>query len=130
MSDWVLIADDHPLMRQGLAIAVKAAFPGHCIVEVGTAVDAALEIAQRDTCSLILLDFHLPDARGYSAFLHLQDLAPLTPIVIVTAREDRALIESAKALDAAGYIIKTLTLDRMAHVLRRVMAGERYFPDT
>lgn len=128
MSDWVLIADDHPLMQQGLGMAVQAALPNHVIVKVGTAIDAALEVARRNTCSLVLLDFHLPDARGYSALLHLQDLAPFTPIVIVTARDDRVLVETARSLDAAGYIIKTLALDAMVDVVRRVMAGERYFP--
>lgn len=122
-----LVADDHPLIREGLALAARAALPGVSIVAAGSISDA-VAAAARSTLRMILLDYHLPDARGFSGLLTLQMQAPTTPIVLVTASEEPRLVEAARAIGAAGYLFKSLPLDHLAERLRRVDAGERVFP--
>ncbi|MEH3120664.1 MAG: response regulator transcription factor [Sphingomonas phyllosphaerae] len=122
-----LIADDHPLTREGLAMAARAALPGVSIMAAGSIAEART-LAQRTPLRMILLDFHLPDARGFSGLLTLQMYAPTTPIVVVTASEEPRLVEAARAVGAAGYLFKSLPLDDLADRLRRVDGGQRIFP--
>lgn len=130
MAGRILIADDHPLTREGLSLAARAAIPGATVVGAGTIAEAAAAMATKPAFRLILLDFLLPDAHGYSGLLRLQYLDPSVPIVVVTAREDPALVEAAKALGAAGYLFKSVPLDEVAAVLRRIVAGGTHFPAT
>lgn len=122
-----LVADDHPLTREGLAMAARAALPGVAVVAAGS-IDEARGVAERAPLRMILLDFHLPDARGFSGLLTLQMHAPSTPIVVVTASEEPRLVEAARAVGAAGYLFKSLPLDELAERLRRVDDGQRVFP--
>ena len=128
MTNWVLIAEDHPLTREGLFLAARAALPGCTVVSTGTIAEADAELARREPCTLILLDFHLPDARGYSGFLQLQFRSPQTPIVVVTAREELSLVDAARALGAAGYVFKSMPLDEIAGIFRQILGGGTHFP--
>ena len=123
-----MIADDHPLTREGLALAARSAMPGITTICVGSIAEASVEMENRAGFRMVLLDFQLPDARGYSGLLALQFRDSRTPIVVVTAREDASLVEAAKALGAAGYLFKSLPLDAIAVRLRDVDAGRTSFP--
>jgi DNA-binding NarL/FixJ family response regulator len=127
----VLVADDHPLIREGLAIALRGALPGTIIDHAGSIGEAEDSIRQNGPYRLVLLDFVLPDARGFSGFLLLQHiLGPDTPIAIITAREDPTLVEAARALGAAAFLSKSRPLDETTEALRAVMAGKTIFPPT
>ena len=68
----VLIADDHPLIREGLGLAARAAMPGVTVDTAGTIGEALDALSRHGKYRLILLDFVLPDARGFSGFLQLR----------------------------------------------------------
>lgn len=123
----VLIAEDHPLSREGMGLAARAAIPGASVTGVGTIAAAETAMA-RTPFRLILLDFLLPDARGFSGFLRLQHRDPTVPIVLVSACEDRSLVEAARAVGAAGYIFKSTPIDDFAAILRRISGGAASFP--
>lgn len=126
----VLIADDHPLTREGLALAVKAAMPGVVIDHAGSIAAAAAHAAARGRYRLVLLDFVLPDAHGFSGFLQLQHLLGATPIAMVSARQEAMIVEAARALGAAGFLYKSRPLDELATTLRQIDAGHPSFPET
>ncbi|WP_394648936.1 LuxR C-terminal-related transcriptional regulator [uncultured Sphingomonas sp.] len=121
------MADDHPLTREGLAMAARVALPGVTVVAAGS-ISQARDVTGRGTLRMILLDFDLPDARGFSGLLTLQMHAPDTPIVVVTASQEPRLVEAARAVGAAGYLFKSLPLDEIAGRLRRIDAGQTDFP--
>lgn len=125
----VLIADDHPLTREGLSLAARAAMPGVAVTGVGTIAEASAEMRARSGLRMVLLDFQLPDTHGYSGFLALQFIDPSVPIVVITAREDPSLVEAARALGAAGFVFKSLPLDEVAAWLRRIDEGATLFPE-
>jgi DNA-binding NarL/FixJ family response regulator len=125
----VLVVDDHPLTREGLSLAARAALSGISVVVAGSAKEA-LEAVQRSEWRMILLDLELPDAHGLSAILTLQAHAPRTKIVVVSAIERPNSIEAARALGAAGYLFKSLPLDALAAQLRAVDVGNLAFPPT
>lgn len=124
----VLIVDDHPLTREGLALAARTALPGGVVHGAGSIAEGAEVLAGWPGCRMILLDFVLPAGNGYAGFLKLQSMVPTTPIVMISAREDAGLAEAARALGAVGYLFKSRPLDEIAASLRRIDAGETLFP--
>jgi DNA-binding NarL/FixJ family response regulator len=126
----VMIADDHPLTREGLALAARAAAPGAAIDQAGTIAEAeaAIELRGAGQYRLVLLDFMLPDSRGYSGFLQLQHRLGRVPIVMVSAKQEMKLVEAARALGASGFLYKSRALDDLAGALREVIAGKPQFP--
>jgi DNA-binding NarL/FixJ family response regulator len=124
----VLIADDHPLVVGGLKEAVLSAAPG---AEIAVAYDfdsmaAALE-ASPDT-DLVLLDLTMPGVRGFSELLFLRSERPSTPVIVVSANEDRAVIRHCLEFGAAGFIPKSTALDTMRKAIVQVLDGERWTP--
>jgi DNA-binding NarL/FixJ family response regulator len=128
---YALIADDHPLSREGLALAVRAAIPGVTIDNAGSIAEAERAIEQRKGgYRLMLLDFVLPDARGFSGFLQLQYvLGSAVPIVMVSAHRDAVIVEASRALGAAAFLSKALGIDELARAMRLVVGGGTIFPE-
>lgn len=124
----LLLADDHPLIREGLALAARVALPELTIDSVGSIAEAEAAIARHRGYRLALLDLMLPDARGFSGFLRLQHALGDVPIAIVSARQQPELIEAARALGAAGYLSKAQPLDETLGSLRTILAGKTVFP--
>lgn len=128
MSNRILVVDDHPLTREGLSLAARVALPGASVVGVGSIGDAVTSMSSKPAFRLVLLDFQLSDAHGYSGLLKIQHLDPHVPIVMITSREDASLVEAAKALGAAGFVFKSRPVDEIAAILKRIISGHSYFP--
>lgn len=126
----ILIADDHPLTREGLTLAARSALNGSTIDVAGTIAEAEAMAAARAGFYLVLLDLMLPDTRGFSGLLRLQFAMPLVPIVVITAREEPTLAGIARELGAKGFLLKSAPLDELARALRDVAAGIPVFPAT
>ena len=127
----LLIADDHPLIREGLELALRNSLQGLIIDSVGSIGEAEAVIGRHPGgYRLVLLDLVLPDARGFSGFLRLQHLLGQAPIVLISGNQRPELISAARALGAAAYLPKTQRLDELVGSLRRVLGGERVFPAT
>lgn len=124
----VLIADDHPLVVGGLREAVLAAAPG---AKISTAHDfdslaAALQ-SDPDT-DLVLLDLSMPGVRGFSGLLFLRSERPATPVIIVSANDNRAVIRHCLEFGAAGFIPKSVSLETMKQAILHVLDGGRWTP--
>lgn len=126
----ILIADDHPLTREGLTLAARSALTGSTIDVAGTIAEAEAMAAARAGFRLVLLDLMLPDTRGFSGLLRLQFAMPGVPIVVITAREEPTLAGAARELGAKGFLLKSAPLDELARALRDVAAGIPVFPAT
>ena len=123
-----MIADDHPLSREGLAIAARVALPGLTIDFAGSIAEAEALIARYKRYRMALLDLLLPDARGFSGCLRLQFALGQALVVIVTALDEPALAATAYALGTAGFLSKTEPLDMLVAALREIAGGKRIFP--
>lgn len=124
----VLIADDHPLVLEALAMAVRSVDPSLPSDTAGTVAEAERLARDRGDYRLVLLDLALPDARGFSGFMRLQQVLRAVPIVIVTAHRRPELVEAARVLGAAGFLSKAQPLDELSRAIGRVLAGEAVFP--
>jgi DNA-binding NarL/FixJ family response regulator len=98
------------------------------IVEAGSvaAVEQAAEI--HPNADLILLDLYMPDARGFSALLHLRSQYPAIPIAIISSAESASIVRRAMDFGASGFIPKSTSIERIGVMLRALLNGELAVP--
>ena len=123
----ILIVDDHPIMRVGIAAIINAQ-PGMQVVgQAGTASDAVrmFETMQPD---LTLMDLRLPDRSGVEAIRAIRALSPRARIIVLTTYEGDEDIHQALEAGARGYLIKGMPHDALVKALYRVHAGQRFLP--
>ncbi|WP_267387568.1 response regulator transcription factor [Sphingomonas sp. GC_Shp_3] len=124
----LLVADDHPLISNGIQLAVHARIPDIAIDTTTTIAGARALIAAHGGYDLVLLDFRLPDARGFSGFFELQQDLGNRPIAIISASDDTTLVAAARAVGASGFLSKADSLDALVGAVGALLAGERVFP--
>ena len=124
----VLIADDHPLFRDALTRAVLGALPG-AVVHGADSVPTLLTLIEaHPQAELLLMDLHMPGARGFSALAHIRGQHPELPIVVVSAHEEAAVVRRALAHGASGYLAKSAAVEDIGAAVRAVLDGEVWVP--
>jgi DNA-binding NarL/FixJ family response regulator len=124
----ILLADDHPLVREGLQLAIRVRHPGAAVDAVDSIAAAERVIRDHRRYDLMLLDYRLPDTKGFSGFFQMQHLLGNTPIAMISAQDDESLIAAARAVGAAGFLQKTQPLDELARSIDSLLAGKSVFP--
>ncbi len=126
----VLIADDHPLFRDALERAVLVALP-LARVHAADSVHALLAlIAAQPDAELLLLDLHMPGARGYSALAHIRGQYPELPTIVVSGHEEALVAQRAMAHGAAAYIPKSTPVADIVSAIHSVLDGDVWLPPT
>jgi len=123
VSETVLIADDHPLFRQALALAVGQVLPGARVVEAGTLAAAAHAATVAESLRLILLDLKMPGAVGYSGIAMLHAECPDVPILVVSSAEGAAAAEEVRAFGAIGFLSKDSDLSAIEAAIAGALGG-------
>ncbi|TPG09898.1 DNA-binding response regulator [Rhodanobacter glycinis] len=124
----ILIADDHPLFRDALQRAVLAAMP-QARVHSADGVQALLDlIEQFPEAELLLLDLHMPGARGYSALAHIRGQYPGLPTIVVSGHEEAQVARRALAHGASAYIPKSTASEDIVAAIRAVLDGDVWLP--
>ncbi len=124
----LLVIDDHPLFRSGIADVLRDLGDAITVTEVDSC-EEALGILQADSeFTLILLDLNLPGMDGMTGLSKLRDVAPATPIVVLSASENTAKIKQAINSGAKGYIPKSANREIILNALRLVLSGGVYLP--
>ncbi|MBR7539226.1 response regulator transcription factor, partial [Mycobacterium tuberculosis] len=80
-----VIADDHPLFRGALRLAIAAEFPDVEIVEAGSLDDVTAILDGDGDVDLVLLDLAMPGVRGFSGLIYLRAQYAAVPVMIVSA---------------------------------------------
>ncbi|MDH7453716.1 response regulator transcription factor [Luteimonas composti] len=125
----ILVADDHPLFREALRGVVGRNIPGAELHEADNADGLYAMADAHPDADLLLLDLNMPGAQGFSALVHLRGLHPQLPVVMVSAREEPAVVRRALDHGAMGFIPKSSNADALGAALRRVLDGDRFVPD-
>ena len=122
----VLIVDDHPVFRDGLA-GLLATLPE---VEVaglaGTAEEALAAVAQAPP-DVVLMDINQPGASGVEATRRVTQLAPATAVLVISMVDDDDSVFAALAAGARGYVLKGATAAEITAALSTVAAGGAVF---
>lgn len=123
VSETILIADDHPLFRQALALAVANVAPQARVVEAGTLTAAARAASDAPDLKLIMLDLKMPGAVGYSGIALLHAERPDVPILVVSSAEGANAADEARAFGAVGFLRKDVDLARIEDAIRVALGG-------
>lgn len=124
----ILVVDDHPLSRTGIAMVVEQLEADVQHAGVGSCEEALHLIDGGAAFDLILLDLHLPGTDGMDGLAQLRDATPATPIVILSATEDSEKIRLAINAGAKGYIPKSSDSTIIISALRLVLSGGVFLP--
>lgn len=125
MTGTILVADDHPLFRQALAMAAGQVAPDARIVEAASLPAALSAAAQAQDLRLILLDLKMPGAEGYSGVALLHAERPGVPILVVSSAEAREAAQAALRFGAVGFIGKDSDLALIETAIADALAGRR-----
>jgi DNA-binding NarL/FixJ family response regulator len=124
----VLIVDDHPLLRGGIAGQLDALGVEPRVEQADRLTDALRILAAAPRFDLVLLDLNLPDTVGISGLEALRRRFPRVPVVVMSGTEDRATIDRCLRAGACGYLPKTSSPERLGAAVRAVAGGGIYVP--
>lgn len=120
----VLIADDHPLFRAALKLALMRARPDAHAIEADSLSAALAAAAREPALALVLLDLRMSDSQGFSGLAQLHAERPDTPILVVTGVEQLDAPQRARQFGAVGFISKSRELGDIADAIDRALKGE------
>ncbi len=119
----ILLADDHPIFRDGLKRLLEAE-PGFKVIgEASNGVEAVRLVKQLKP-ELLLLDLSMPQQTGIEAIRELGSLGASVRIILLTAAAEKSQIVEALQLGARGVVLKDSATQLLIQAVRTVMAGE------
>jgi DNA-binding NarL/FixJ family response regulator len=122
----ILIVDDHPMMRVGIASVVTAS--GFKVVgQAGTGAEA-VRMHRELLPELTLMDLRLPDMSGTEAIQQIRQHSPAAKIVVLTTYEGDEDIHQAMEAGASAYVIKGMAHEVLLRALKQVLRGSRFLP--
>ncbi len=124
----VIIADDHPIMRGALTLAVASTFGRIEIVECSDLAELMGKLKEDGDADLVLLDLRMPGTHGFEGVLTIRSSFPSTPVIVISALEDPRLVSEALALGVVGFIPKSTPRPEIAAALHLVASGGIYVP--
>ncbi len=125
----LLIVDDHPLYREGMASALRQLMPE---IEVYGAENAEAGLDLLDTMpdlELVLIDVKLPGIDGFSALDLYASRYPTVARMLISGQDDPELVRRAFAAGASGFIHKSMTVKEIVLAIQRVLDGGVFIPD-
>lgn len=123
----VMVVDDHPLIRVGIAAIVNARADMTVVAQAGTA-EEALELFRRHEPDVTLMDLRLPGIGGVEAIAAMRTTRPDARFIVVTTYDGDEDIHRALEAGAQGYIIKGMPYQTLVEAIHRVHLGKRFLP--
>ncbi len=124
----IFITDDHALTRAGLRATIEKDSDLRVCGEASNAREA-LDRLKFIACDLLILDISMPEKGGLESIQEFRKLKPGMKILIVTMYTDWTYLQSAVRGGADGYVLKHGAVEDIHDSVRRVLKGERVFPE-
>jgi len=122
----LVVADDHPVVRDGLRALIEAT-PGIELLGEATTGDEAIEIARRVRPDVVLMDLAMPGRNGIEATREIASNGWASAVLILTMFADDESIFAAMRAGARGYLLKDAGHDEMRRAIEGVGSGEAIF---
>jgi two-component system, NarL family, invasion response regulator UvrY len=120
----VVLADDHPIVRQGLAHLLSSTSDIVVVGEARTSAEA-LDAGLHVPCDVLLLDLAMPGRGGLDVLRELHALRPSLRVLVLSVYDERQIAVRALRAGAAGYFTKDAPGPALLEAIRRVHAGKR-----
>ena len=120
----IIIADDHPMFREGMTRTVQRLLPGAVVQEAGDLATVNALLCEAGEVDTLILDLRFPGLTCISQLAELRQQLRRTTLVVVSMVDDPALIEQVMALGVDGFIGKNIAPDEIGQALLAIRAGE------
>ena len=124
----ILVADDHALIRHGLALAIKLRYPGATVFEAGSLADATRKVQSLENLSAVLFDLQMGDTDGLPGVQAMLRLLDGVPLVVISGTLDASVISACIRAGARGFLPKGCEAEVLDHALPVVLSGGIYAP--
>ncbi|MCA1574855.1 MAG: protein kinase, partial [Acidobacteria bacterium] len=122
----VLIADDHPIFREGLAKVISRDARLHIVAQAENGDEAVAHLTELRP-DVAVLDLDMPERDGFAVTRAAQQAKLAVKVIILTSHNNEALFHSALDLGVAGYVLKDSAINEIVGAIRAVAAGRHYF---
>jgi DNA-binding NarL/FixJ family response regulator len=123
----ILSVDDHPLLREGIAMMIRSQ-PDMILDAEASTGGEALELFRRLRPDIVLMDLRLPDMSGIEAVSAIRAEFPDARILILTTFEGDVEVGRALKAGASNYLLKTMPPQEILQSIRQVHAGKKRIP--
>ncbi|MGA7954038.1 MAG: response regulator transcription factor [Gloeobacterales cyanobacterium] len=122
----VLLVEDDPLFRMGLALVMRN-YPELELLGKVEDGESALEAIREQPPQIVLLDIGLPGLGGEETLVRIKRKYPQVRVLVLTSREEVQLVQKMLQAGADGYCLKGITPDHLVTVIKEVSAGNGWF---
>jgi DNA-binding NarL/FixJ family response regulator len=121
----VVLADDHPIVRQGLRALLEGEDGCQVVGEAADGLTAIALIAQRKP-DVAILDLQMPDLNGLEVARRVREKAPTTRMIILSMHGDEPFVLEALRYGVSGYVLKGAATSDLVAAVHAAMAGKRF----
>jgi two-component system, NarL family, response regulator len=125
----VLIVDDHPVVRFGLAAIIRLQPDMDVIGEAGSGEEAC-QICLEELPDVVLMDLRLPGLSGVQAIKTIRETVPSVRFIVLTTYDGDEDIRRALDAGAQAYLLKAMSHDDVTAAIRKVHSGARFIPQS
>jgi DNA-binding NarL/FixJ family response regulator len=120
-----MFADDHPMLRAGLAVTVQSEDDMEVVGEAGSGAEA-VDLWKRVRPDVVLMDLRMPGVNGLEAIRQIREIDPSAKLIVLTTYDGDEDIYRALTAGARGYLLKDMLRRELVDAIRTVQAGQRY----
>ncbi|MFC3674316.1 response regulator [Ferrovibrio xuzhouensis] len=124
----IIIADDHPLVRDALGQALRQTMNGVAVIGAGDLPEAQAALDAHDAVDLLILDLDMPGMDGFAGLAAVRASHPAVPVAMVSSTREPAVMRRAIEFGAAAFVPKSAPLETIASALQAVLDGEVWLP--
>src|SRR6202140_938181 len=124
----ILVVDDHPIVRQGLALLINRE-PDLVVCGEAEEATGAMHVLASAKPDILIVDISLNGPDGIDLLKNIRNLHPTLPVLILSMHDESIYAERALRAGANGYIMKQEATEKVLVALRRILSGEIYVSD-
>ncbi len=124
----ILIADDHALFRDNIALSLLKIKPDSIILQVSSFSQVQQILKKEQNIDFIILNLDMGDIEPLKALENLKEISDKLNIVIISSSEDINQIRHILEYNIIGYIPKSIEIQNLQEIFKQILSGEKYIP--
>ena len=124
----IVLADDHPLFRDGFSLLIQQLEAGAVVLEAASLDEAIDLVAKHGDADLLLLDLNMPGMNGLAGLKRVAEAYPQLPVIVLSASEAGEIVQAVMTVGASGFIPKSSSAAVMQSAIHLVLSGGVYLP--